>query len=231
MKSMPKWLLVPPAVALLLLLGPLSMQGGSARAATTAATRQPTSQQPESEPAPTPAQAAAPGKARAPLAAPRSPDLLQMGSAFVAVLLLGVGGLLVLRKLRGGAAPSRGTPLATLRQTLRLSGKQAVHAIEFDDRILLVGEHERGLVLLDSGKLPERAADEAEVLARQAAPAPVEPDDDGATPKNLLIPRPDAPVRHRLPTPPALPGTPGAAARATPGLNDFRALLQKAGRA
>ncbi len=224
MKSMPKWLLIPPAVALLLVLGPLSMQGSStANAATTAAANLKT-QQPEAESGPT---AAAQRPGRPVLAAPRSPDLLQMCSALVGVLLLGVGGVMLLRKLRGGAAPSRGSTIASLRQTLRLSARQAVHAIEFDDRILLVGEHERGLVLLDSGKLPERAADEAEVMARRAPPAAAaaEPDEDeGATPRNLLIPRPETPSR-RIPTQPAMP-----AARPTPDLNHFRTLLQKAGR-
>jgi flagellar biogenesis protein FliO len=226
MKSMPKWLLVPPAVAFLLVLGPLSMQtGASAAPTTTPATQQPQAPAP-SEPAP-----ASPRTARPSIAAPRSPDLLQMGSALAGVLLLGVGGVVLLRKLRGGATPTRGSTLATLRQTLRLSARQAVHAIEFDDRILLVGEHERGLVLLDSGKLPERAADEAEVIAR-ALPTPTAHHDEeeeleGATPRNLVIPRPANPAPTRLPKPPAVPTGP----RPTPGLNDFRNLLKKAGHA
>lgn len=223
MKPMPKWLLIPPAVALLMVLGPLSMQGETPA---NAASKTPRLQQPEAEPAPT---TGANRQAPKPLVTPRSPDLLQMGSALVGVLLLGVVGIMVLRKLRGGATPTRsGSPLATLRQTLRLSGKQALHAIEFDDRILLVGEHERGLVLLDSGKLPERAADEAEVLARHQAPTrTAEPDEDeGATPRNLLIPRPEVPPARRIPTPPATQAAP----RATPTVTDFRNLLQKAGR-
>lgn len=226
MKSMPKWLLVPPAVAFLLVLGPLSMQTGAAAAPTAP----PAAQQPEPQPE---APATAPVRtARSPIAAPRGPDLVQMGSALAGVLLLGVVGVVVLRKLRGGASPTRGSTLATLRQTLRLSARQAVHAIEFDDRILLVGEHERGLVLLDSGKLPERAADEAEVIARSLGAAAHHDADagdeaEGATPRNLVIPRPSNPLPARLPTPPAIPTGP----RPTPGLNDFRNLLKKAGRA
>ena len=34
MKPIPKWLMIPPAVALLLVLGPLAMQGGAASADT-----------------------------------------------------------------------------------------------------------------------------------------------------------------------------------------------------
>lgn len=240
-KPLPKWLLLPPAVALLLLLGPLSMQGGSARAATTAAAT-PAPQQPEPEAA---APAVAPLKGKAPLNVPRGPDLAQMASALVGVLVLGGAAVWLVRRVRGGAQPTRGTPLATLRQTLRLSAKQAVHAIEFDDRILLVGENERGLALLDSGKLPERVADELEVLARHTAPAhghaaaaatahsaaADDADEEGATPKNLVIPRPANPGPRRLPTPPATPAPAAAAQRSAPGLADFRALLQKAGRA
>jgi flagellar biogenesis protein FliO len=221
MKSMPKWLLVPPAVALLL-LGPLSMQGGSAAASKPLAA--------EAPPAAPPAAAEAdPARTVRTPQVPRTPDLWQMGSALVGVLLLGVGGVMLLRKLRGGATPTRGSTLATLRQTLRLSARQAIHAIEFDDRILLVGEHERGLVLIESGRLPDRAADEATVFARHGGAGTAGPGapEDGAVPKDLVIPRPDNPGRPRLPTPPVMP----APARQFGGLNDFRALLQKAGRA
>lgn len=230
MKSTPKWLLIPPAVGLLLVLGPLSMQGGrNAQAATTTA-RTPI---PEVVEGPQDAGAqkdpAASKTGRALPAAPRTPDLWQMGSALIGVLLLGAGCLVAVRKLRGGAAAVRGAPLATLRQTLRLSPKQAIHAIEFDDRILLVGESDRGLALLESSRVPERLSDEAEVLARAAdlMPATADHDDDGAVPKNLVIPRPERPVAPRRPTP---PGTKPAAAGGV-GLGDFRALLQKAGRA
>ncbi|MBM4061001.1 MAG: hypothetical protein FJ265_07875 [Planctomycetes bacterium] len=224
MKSMPKWLLVPPAVGLLLVLGPLSMRGPAAAGAVDSAAAPASA----ADPAPAPATDLGKEKPVRPALQPvRGPDLWQAGSALAAVLLLGTGGVLLLRRLRGGATPVRGAPLATLRQTLRLSSRQAVHAIEFDDRILLVGEHERGLVLLDSGRPPERAGDEAEVLARgSAAPAAPAADEDGATPRDLVIPRPERPGPRRLPAPPVAPGQ-----RATPGLGDFRTLLQKAGRA
>lgn len=230
MKSTPKWLLIPPAVGLLLVLGPLSMQGGHrAQAATKAGT--PTAEAPRSaaqEPEAT--DPVPPKSGRSLPSAPRTPDLWQMGSALIGVLLLGAGCILAVRKLRGGASPKPGAPLATLRQTLRLSPRQAIHAIEFDDRILLVGESERGLLLLESSRAPERLSDEAEVIARAHVPAAraTDDDDDGAVPKNLVIPRPDQPVAARRPTPPAIKPTAGAA---NPGLGDFRALLQKAGRA
>lgn len=204
LKSTPKWLLLPPAVAVLLILGPLSMQGGGAN-----------------DPATPPATAAQPAPERAGRSvptAPRTPDLWQMSSALVGVLLLGAAGLFALKRLRGGSGAGGGAALVTVRQTIRLSGRQALHAIEFDDRILLVGEHDRGVVLLDRGRLPDIAADEAAIVTRHAPAA----DDDGAVPKDLVIPRPPAPRPN--PGPAAAPA--GGAAR----LGDFRSLLQKAGR-
>jgi flagellar biogenesis protein FliO len=158
-------------------------------------------------------------------AVPRTPDLWQMGSALLAVLLLGTAGVMLLRKLRGGAVPVRGSaPLMTLRQTLRLSARQAVHAIEFDDRILLIGEHERGLALLDGGRPIDRS-DESELAGRRdSTHDPIE--EEGAVPKNLVIPRPPRTTAPQRPT-----RAPAAAPIRNPGLNDFRALLQKVGRA
>jgi len=221
MKSTSKWYLLAPALAVVLILGPLSMQGSSGK-----------TQQPATEPAPTAAAANAapqPADTTAPnpraIVVPKSPDMLQMLSALLGVLLLGAGGIYALRRLRGGAVPTKGAPLMTLRQTLRLTTKQAVHAIEFDERILLVGESDRGLVLIESGRSPERAADEREVLTR-TLPQPIHDDDDGAVPKDLVIPRPDRQPVRNLPQRPLTP----ASAPESP-LGSFRALLQKAGRA
>lgn len=219
LKSLPKWLFLPPAVALLMVLGPMSMQSGAAAATPTTPATTPDAAE---TPAPAKGERLAGGPAPA---APRTPDMLQMASALGAVLLLGAAGVMVLRKLRGGAVPARGSaPLVTLRQTLRLTARQAVHAVEFDDRILLIGEHERGLVMLDGSRAADRG-DEAEILSRRTAELAAA-DEDGAVPKNLVIPRPPKPAAPKLPSrsePAAMPRN--------PGLNDFRALLQKVGRA
>jgi flagellar biogenesis protein FliO len=213
MKTMLKRYALIPGVAALLILGPLSMQGGSG-----AAGGKPVS--------PTPASSPDQDSQRPKRAAlvPKSPDLLQMFSALAGVLLLGAGGLYALRRLRGGSSSSNGTALVTLRQTLRLSAGHAVYVVEFDDRILLLGKHERGLALLASGSSPERT-DEAEVSARAPVPA-VEPGDDGAVPRDLVIPRPEASAPRVLLRPPGTPKAPSGRA-----LGDFRALLQKVGRA
>jgi flagellar biogenesis protein FliO len=227
MKWNPRWLLLPPAAALLIVLGPLTMQGerGKNGSAT------PPVSTPASSPAATPAatNAANPesgaanteSASRVP-APPRTPDMWQVVSTLLGLLVLGGVGIFALRRLRQG--PRGGTAsVLHLRQTLRLSARQAVHVVEFDDRLLLVGEGDRGVHLLHSGRLPEPAADEAEVTARTIAESA---DDEGATPKDLLIPRPAVPPAARTPTAPAV----RAAARGL-GLTDFRALLQKAGKA
>lgn len=225
LKSTPKWLCIPPAVALLLVLGPLSMQGGAAGGTNKSATTAPAPTATEPEVA---ADTSDRPQRPAPVL-PRTPDLWQMSSALVGVLLLGFGAVLVLRKLRGGPVPIRGkAPLITLRQSLRLSARQAVHAIEFDDRILLIGEHERGISLLESGRAPERANDEAEVLARQHAIADHDATDadQGAVPKDLVIPRPP----QRTPQRQVAAATSSSGPRKNVDLNDFRTLLQKVGR-
>lgn len=197
-KSVPTWLLVPPAVALLLLLGPLSMQS-AAKSSDAPIPPQPT------VPAAQPTDGMVIGRAaqRVP-AAPKSISLLDISSSLAAVLVLGAVGIYVLRRVRGGVAPTGGSSLITLRQSVRLSAKQIVHALEFDDRIVLVGESERGLALLDKGRLPEPEADERSVAQRAEAPA-----EEGAVPKNLVIPRPP---------------------QKTVDLGNFRNLLEKAGR-
>ncbi|MFT4840945.1 MAG: flagellar biogenesis protein FliO [Planctomycetota bacterium] len=235
MKSAPKWLLIPPAVAVLLILGPMSMgesgdETGSAKtsqpafgqptAAQTASAR-PAARQPE------PNGSMLKPRAVAGSLVPRTPDMWKMASALIGVLLLGAGGIMVIKRMRGGATPQGKTALATLRQTVRLTTKQALHAIEFDNRILLIGETDKGLTLIDRGSLPEAVNDEATVLARQHQE---QEDDDGAVPHNLLIPRPGAaPRAPAAPVPAANAAIPSKADVAIAKLNSFRTLLAKAG--
>jgi flagellar biogenesis protein FliO len=231
MKSTPKWFLIPPAIAVLLILGPMSMGGsGDKNAASqgsgSANIAAPANSQSTNEPS----------KARSVPGSlvPRTPDMWKMSSALVGVLLLGAGALIVLKRMRGGAVAQGKTSLATLRQTVRLTAKQSLHAIEFDNRILLIGESDKGLTLLNQGSLPEAVNDEATVMARYQEAEPQE--EEGAVPRNLLIPRPETAQQRSKPLAPSAPAnaarasTPSKADAAIAKLNDFRNLLEKAGR-
>ncbi len=219
-----KWLLLPPAVALLIVLGPLSMRGGDQRtqsdvatvpAPVTSAQAEPVQKEPKQK-----------GSA---LPVPRTPDLWQVASTLIGVLVLGGATVALLRRMR--TAPATGnTGAVTLRQTLRLAPNKTLHAVEFDGRLLLLGASEKGIALLHAGgSTADAAADEATIAMRSQLVVDIEDEDEGATPKNLVIPRPEKPAQ-KLPTPPS---TPAPAATEKPSrdlLNDFRALLAKAGR-
>ncbi|MFN9274602.1 MAG: hypothetical protein ACK6D2_02595 [Planctomycetota bacterium] len=241
MKPLPKWFLLPPAAAALVVLASLTQGSDAPARPATRTAANAAADAPATAPGNAPADAPASADTATPAAAtarrdapsgPKAPDFGQMLTALVAVLGLGVAGVYVLRQLRGPARPTGDGKLMTLRQSLRLSPRHTLHAIEFDDRIVLVGETERGLALVDGGKLPDRAADEAAVLARAAAAAAAaaddDDDDDGAVPKDLIIPRPDRPLPARAAR---APSSRRAATSATaPALADFRNLLQKVGR-
>lgn len=214
-----KWLILPPAVALLIVLGPLSMRSADAGTAKTA-------------PAAVEAPVAAPKEAEKPsdqrtaaLPMPKTPDLWQIASTLMGVLLLGGASLMLLKRLRGAPA-SAGTGSVALRQTLRLSARSALHAIEFDGRLLLVGSSDRGLVMLHAANAQADAADDERTIAARAQV--VEEEDEGAVPKNLVIPRPAVAPARRAPAAPAsgIPSTTGARTL----MDDFRTLLAKAGR-
>lgn len=207
-----KWWFLPPAVALLLVLGPLSMSPRGGTAAGTAPVMPPATTTPPATATP-PTIVADPAPVAGPTTAlPRTPDLWQVASTLVGVLLVGGVLVLVLRRWRGTATVT-GQGAVTLRQTLRLSPRRALHAVEFDGRLLLLAEGEHGVALVHAGQPPEHAADESAVASRTAATG----DDDGAVPKDLVLPRP------------ALPRRTATVAPARRGLGDFRALLAKAG--
>lgn len=225
MKIDPKWLL-PPAAALLLLLGPLSMQTDKGKAtADPAAGQTPATAPAKTNPATEEPAAARTGQGRLGSAVlPKTPDLLQVTMTLAGLLVLAGLGIWALRRLRDGktSRPGNQQGVASLRQVIRLSAKHVVYAVDFDDQVLLIGATDQGLALLHSGR--GEKADEAAVAARA-----LDEDDDGAVPRNLVIPRP-APAQRPLPKPPRT--TPPAPAPQEPRpLGDFRALLQKAGKA
>lgn len=195
-----KWLLLPPAIALVLFVGPFQ----SGTKPTEPLKPQPTA----SEAGDRPSQPVVGDQI------PAMPSALQVVSTLVGVLLLGGVGLVLLRRVQR-TAPQAGSYL-TVRQTLRL-GRHQLHAIEFDQQILLVGECDGGLSVLRSLADPHAAEDEQQVEQRTAGTELAE-SEGGATPRDLVLPRPPQ-RRSRQPQPPRPTNL---------ALRDFKALLRRA---
>jgi flagellar biogenesis protein FliO len=194
MQSKTKWFLIPPALAVILFLGPLRDAAPAPRAPQERAA----SEQPK----------AAERAAGAGL--PAAPGLWQVGSALLGVLLLGGGLLYALARWRGAPAAA-GAPLVQLRQSLRLSARHHVHALQFDERLLLVGECDGRLTVLTSCAGDESVADEQALRERDT-------DDEGAVPRDMVLP-------HRKPQQVLKP--PRASGRAAIALADFKRLLRR----
>lgn len=212
MQASLKWLLVPPALALVLFLGPLRDFGAS-----TPPTGSPENASIDSGNAKRDPKAT---RATTP-AVPSLPNLSQATSALVGVLLLGGTFVFLLGKLRQGRAPSKGAHIS-VRQSVRLTPRNSLHAIQWDDRLLLVGECDGKLAVLKETADPQIALDEATVAQRA-----VEEEDEGAVPRDMIIPRSATkPARTAAVKPPTTP----AAAAATKALEEFTALLNRAQR-
>lgn len=198
MRDKLRWLAVPPALALLLMFGP--WRTASPRPLERVATG---------------VEANKDGPVRPPLVnapAVATPDLTQVLCTVLGVCLLGAAVVLGLARART-RAPGNGAVIV-LRQSVRLSNRHSMHAVEFADRLLLVGECDGSLRVLHAG-------DDAEAPATtRAAGAADESDDGGAVLKDMVIPRPprsgDAAASARSPR------EPGGR-----GLADFRTLLGK----
>ncbi|GAB4163761.1 MAG: hypothetical protein Fur0037_29230 [Planctomycetota bacterium] len=161
-------------------------------------------------PAPAAGSESAPGSGAVKL--PRTPDASQVLVTLVGLLALGGAALWFAQRARPAAGGGSGL---ALRQSLRLAARQSIHLVEFDGRLLLIGSGEQGVTLLDRVPSPE-----AEVEEDASEREPIE---EGAVPRDLVIPRPASGARRAAPTPPGR--------KRHPGLSDFRALLQKAGKA
>jgi hypothetical protein len=183
-----RWLAVPPALALLLMFGP--WRGSAPRAS------EPSTAQGSSRSAEVPTVA--------------SPDLTQVACTMLGVCLLGIAVVVGIKRARA-RTPSTGTAVV-LRQSLRLSNRHSVHALEFADRLLLLGECEGSLRVLHTGVDPDLAP-----AAHKVEPPPAE--DEGAVLKDMVLPRPSQPggAAARL----------AASERSSRGLKDFRTLLGK----
>ncbi len=217
------WFLVPPAVAMVMFLGPLG-NGDPAGAAEPAAT-----------------------EIVSGLTVPATPGLWQVGSSLLGVLLIGAVGVMIIARLKGVsplARPGDGNELLTLRQSLRISSRHHVHAIEFDGRVLLVGECENNLAMLTSTDDPNVTADERAISAR------VDECDSGADLRDTPRPAPrvtrkakkkrstkatpkpaqDAPTPQLVGDARAATDGNAAGSAAAANLADFKSLLKRARR-
>jgi len=188
MRDKLRWLALPPALGLLLMFGPWRSAAPTPLEAPQAAA---------SEPAAKPPSVAV-------------PDFTRVLCTVVGVCLLGAAVVLGFARRRA-RAPGAGGAIV-LRQSVRLSSRHTVHALEFAERLLLVGECEGSLSVLHAADDPELAA---AARAKGAAPD----DDDGAVLKDMVIPRP--PQAGGPSTVPARSNKPPR------GLADFRTLLGK----
>ena len=193
MQARYKWLLLPPAIALVLFMGPLRRVGlPSADSGST--------QDIEAEV----------GRSIVPL-----PDIWQVTSTLLGVLLLGGAGIMFLARFRRGPSPRRGD-LMSLRQSLRLSARHSVYAVQFDNSLLLLGESDNHLTLIRLGRDPEQLEDEEQLVSREAD------EEEGAVLRDMVIPRPQEPATKvvrssQIPKP----------GRSRPSLDEFKELLRR----
>ena len=205
-----KWLLLPPALALVMFLGPF---GANPREREPAATT-------PAEPAAGPA-AAGPSAERPAPRASFAPSLWPVGSTLLGVVLLGFATLVLARRL--GRSDRGAERLITLRQSLNLGPRQRVHVVQFEDRVLLLGESNGHLVVLDNAADVQAAADDRRVAGRGA-----ERDlEEGAVPRDMVLPsRPPVAARKAARAAPARVAPP--AAPQVQLAADFKKLLRRA---
>jgi len=214
MRSKYAWFLLPPILALIVFLGPLQNLNDSTSPAnnTKTSTSADANAKVNADTSPAAARRSEIGSQL-----PQLPNLWQISSTLVGVLLLGVVFLGLFRKLKETSRVTPGSPLV-LRQSLRLSAKHHVHAVQYEDQILVLGACDNSISVLCTGENPDVAEDEATIRDRDE-------EDEGAVPRDMVLPRPDKQPR-RLPKQPAV--GPGLAEEAARKLSNFRTLLKRA---
>ncbi len=160
-----KWLFLAPAFALALFLGPLQRTEAKEGAGAPKPDQETNNTQP--------------AKKEPSIA---TPSTWQITTTLLGVLMLGAAGIIVFAKLRNTAS-GQSQGIITLRQSLRLSGKQALYAVQFDDKLMLLGECDGLLQVLSHTADQSASSDEAEILSRTE-------EDEGAVPRDMVLPRP-----------------------------------------
>ncbi|MHC5064180.1 MAG: flagellar biosynthetic protein FliO [Planctomycetota bacterium] len=120
------------------------------------------------------------------------PGMDQMVSTLLGVLILGSVGLVIFARLRKPKSSGTST-LVSHRQSLRITPKHHVHVLEFDNQLFLIGTCESSVNVLKVSDSPDGNVDEMEIAQRE------DDEDEGAVPKDLIIPRP--PARQAKPKP------------------------------
>jgi len=108
----------------------------------------------------------------------------QIVSTLIGVLLLGAVGIIVFAKMRKPRTRGAGSGLVEHRQSLRVTAKHHVHVLQFDGQMILLGTSDSNMTVLRTAESSDGAVDELELAARDLA------EDEGAVPKDLIIPRP-----------------------------------------
>lgn len=178
-----------PALALVLVMVPTgerTQRRGVARTADPVSTEADAAEAPETEATSESERTASSRTGREPL----GPDFTELATMLGLVLIVGVAGLIVLRRVKQTQQGGDDQGPLRVRQTVRVGQRHRLHAIEFEGRVLVVGDSEQGLSLLTEERLANHDAD------------------SGVDLPDTYIPRPSATPRETYPeNEPVKPGT------------------------
>ena len=154
-------------------------------------------------------------------ATPDTPASANATSWIIALLALTVGVLLIakMRRIDSETVRSSGGEIMRLRQSLRVSSTHRIHAIEFDSKILLIGESEHQLVVLQASDIPTIVGEVRETQRHSEFAI------QGVDLKDTRRPRREASGTAPIP---AAETTPERRAIAAANLANFKSLLQQA---